>query len=92
MYFLIYYKDLDEGDENLSGYILSYKTLTDTAPDRYEFAVTAKTSDINMTTISTADNIIGLQLARTGSSDTYDDSIFLMGVKVFWTSNALNDD
>jgi hypothetical protein len=61
------------------------------SPALDEFLLSPVSTGISMSGISTADNGIFLSLDRVTTNDTFAGVAQLIGLKVFWTSNAAND-
>ena len=88
-----------EGDFNTAGHNTLYE-LNDTvnANENEEFLATAITVNTSTKywmnrTDFTNDFLMNLSVTRSvGYNDSFAESVYLLGVKVFWTSNALNDE
>ena len=76
-----------EGTALFSNTFPSSTNLTDTT-------ISTKTVHVSkISTIGTAStDMANIKLLRSTVNDTFDDTVYALGVKIFWTADALNDD
>lgn len=92
----MYSQETDELDEDFTGYLRTSMSIVDTVATSQddEFLATAKSATYfsgNRSSTSN-DHLVNMTLLRSTGSDTFAETVHMIGVKILWTSNALNDD
>jgi hypothetical protein len=95
VHWAVWYQEMDEFEPgesfNTSRTVKDMIDTVTTGQDN-ELIVTDWSTFASWTTVSTDDNFVNLTVARWATSDTFAAEVKFIGMKVRWTSNALNDD